>query len=360
VRFTAKPALGLAGLLAAREAVGRLKEDSLAGEVALITGGSRGLGLELAGRLLAEGCRVAICARDEDDLARAREELGAGQDLLAIACDVADRAAVRRMVGEVTAHFGRIDILINNAGTITVGALKSLSLHDFQHAMRVMYWGTLYPTLAVLPQMRERRSGRIANITSIGGKISMPHLLPYNAAKAAAIAFSEGLRSELAADGIVVTTVVPGVMRTGSHLHARFAGDREAEYRWFALGAAAPTTMGAGRAARHIIRAVKRGQAEIVFPWTFSLLSRAHGLAPGVTADVLAAVDRALPSSDGETAGSEPGALIEARSGGKLWDAITFAGRRSAEDLNQEQRATEELAAAFAPELDPREGLDGR
>ena len=157
-----------------REATGRLREESLAGEVALITGGSRGLGLKLAERLLDEGCRVAICARDETELEEARLSLEKAGDVLAIPCDVGDRPGVRRMVDQVTDRFGPIDLLINNAGVITVGSVHSMTLHDFQHAMKVMYWGTLYPTLAVLPQMRSRRSGRIVNVTSVGGKISMP------------------------------------------------------------------------------------------------------------------------------------------------------------------------------------------
>src|SRR5450759_4776995 len=110
----------------------------------------------------------------------------------------------------------------------------------FELAMDVMYWGVLYPTLAVLPQMREHKRGRIVNITSIGGKVSIPHLLPYNSAKFAAVGLSEGLRAELAMDGVTVTTIVPGLMRTGSHINAYFKGKQEREYTWFALGASLP------------------------------------------------------------------------------------------------------------------------
>src|SRR5213078_5332449 len=123
--------------------------------------------------------------------------------------------------------------------------------------MAVIFWGTLYPTLAVLPQMLERRSGRIVNITSIGGKVSVPHLLPYNCAKFAALGFSEGLRAELAKDGVSVATVIPGLMRTGSVVSAEFKGRTEAEFTWFSALARSPlTSMDVRRAARRILAAM--------------------------------------------------------------------------------------------------------
>ena len=242
---------------------------------------------------------------------------------------------MRRLIDRVTGHFGRIDILVNNAGVIQVGPLEAITIADFEQAMDTMFWGALYPTLGVLPQMRTRQRGRIVNVTSIGGKISMPHMLPYGAAKFAAVGLSEGLRAELAADGISVTTVVPGEMRTGSFRQALFKGDREAEFRWFAIGATLPTTISADRAARHIVRATKRRQAEVIFPWTMSLAARAQGVAPGVSARALELVNRVMPSADGAAPGAEKGAEIEERLRNPLWDAVTVAGRHAAEQLNE-------------------------
>src|SRR5207248_3538573 len=112
---------------------------------------------------------------------------------------------------------------------------------------------------------RGGRGGRIANVTSIGGKVAVPHLLPYACAKFAAVAYSEGLRAELAGEGIAVTTIVPGLMRTGSFLHASFRGDTEREYALFSLLANAPlASMDAERAARRIVRATRLGEAEVV------------------------------------------------------------------------------------------------
>ena len=107
--------------------------------------------------------------------------------------------------------------MVNNAGMIQVGPLATTTKEDFVTALDVMFWGTLYPTLAVLPQMRARGRGHIVNITSIGDLVSVPHLLPYTCAKFAAVGLSEGLRAELGPVGIRVTTVVPGLMRTGSY-----------------------------------------------------------------------------------------------------------------------------------------------
>src|SRR5205085_12580634 len=118
---------------------------------------------------------------------------------------------------------------------------------------------------AVLPNMRKRRDGRIVNISSIGGKVSVPHLLPYCAGKFALVGYSEGLRAELSDDGIVVTTVCPWLMRTGSPRNATFNGHHKIEYAWFSIGGSLPLlTLSAECAARKILAACSRGDAEVV------------------------------------------------------------------------------------------------
>jgi short-subunit dehydrogenase len=201
----------------------------------------------------------------------------------------------------------------------------------------VNFWGVLNPTLEVLPGMRARGSGRIVNITSIGGKISVPHLLPYSCAKFAAVGLSEGLRAELADTGISVTTVVPGLMRTGSHLHAEFGGEQEAEYRWFALNASAPypIAIGADRAARLIVSAAKRGQAECTYPVSALVAARLSGLFPSVTTNALTLVDRLLPQPPQQPAGTSLGAAIEADLDSPLLRAATVLGRAAAEEYKQ-------------------------
>lgn len=285
----------------------------LAGEVAVITGGSRGLGLLLAREFARAGCKIVICARDAAELARAREEIAReGVDVLAVPCDLTRRAEAEDLIATATRHFGQVDILVNNAGIIAVGPVEAMGVEDFAQAMDIIFWGTLYPTLAVLPQMRARRGGRIVNITSIGGKVAVPHLLPYSAAKFATTGFSEGLHAELHADGITVTTVAPGELRTGSYVNVPFKGDVEGEFRWFSIGDNLPfNSMDAERAARAIVRATKRGEAERILTVPAVVATRVHGLFPGLTADLLALADRALPKADGGATKTVPGREIE-------------------------------------------------
>lgn len=286
-------------VIAAGAVLNRLRMAEMRGKVVLITGGSRGLGFAIAQEFAALGSRIVICARNEEELRIAADELRRmGAEVLTIRCDVGNQQEVESMVQQATSHFGGIDVLINNAGIISVGPLESQTIDDFREAMDVMFWSDVYTTLAVLPQMKSRRSGWIANITSIGGKVSVPHLLPYSCAKFAAVGLSEGLTAELAKDGIHVTTVVPGLMRTGSHLNAYFKGDHRAEFSWFSVGAGSPLfSIGARRAARSIVRAVRRGQAELVLSVPAKLAVAFHGLMPGATAHMMGLANRVMPGT---------------------------------------------------------------
>lgn len=330
---------GIGAALAVREVVGSAREVDLNGQVALITGGSRGLGLALARELADQGCRLAICARDEAELLRAGEDLERhGAQVIAVRCDVADKADVDRMIAVVEAEFGRIDILICNAGVMQVGQVDSMELEDFRQAMDIMYWGVLHPILAALPAMRARKEGRIAVITSIAGKVSVPRMVPYDGAKSAAVGLTEGLRAELASDGITVTTIVPGLMRTGSYLNAYFSGDeegRETHYRLFTPISSLPLiTASTDGAARAFVRAIRRGAIEVVYPPIFTPVVRLHGLAPSLTIQVLSVIDRLLPpSGDSET--TVRGSTIDRQIESPLWRALTALGRRGAERFLQ-------------------------
>lgn len=328
--------LGLAAGFAA--ALRPHPEWDLSGQVALITGGSRGLGLLLARELGRQGCQLAICARDEAELARARGDLEArGMTVHAVRCNVADRMDVERFIAEAMRRFGGIDLLVNNAGIIEVGPVETMTVADFEDAMRVNFWGMVYPTLSALPVMRAQGGGRIVNITSIGGKVSIPHLLPYNCAKFAAVAFSQGLRAEVAQDGITVVTVVPGLMRTGSYLNATFKGDTEAESTWFALGATLPgVSMDAERAARQIVRAAKRGDAEVILSAPAWLLARLHGLFPGLTADLLRLVNQlVLPTAEGDSQNAVRGHEALSRDRSAVLRTLTRLGRAAADRFGQ-------------------------
>jgi NAD(P)-dependent dehydrogenase (short-subunit alcohol dehydrogenase family) len=303
----------------------------------LITGASRGLGLATAREFGSLGAIVAICARDRAELDRAHRDLSArGVRAHTFVCDITDRNQVQAMVAAAVGRLGPIDLLVNNAGIIKVAPFSEMTVEDFEEAMQVMFWGMLYTTLAVLPGMRARKQGAIVNITSIGGKVSVPHLLPYCCAKFAAVALSEGLRTELAPAGIRVTTIAPGLLRTGSHLNAVFKGRQSREYTWFAAGAATPlVSISAERAARSIVRAAVRGTGEKVLSVPAELAARLVGLAPGLSGELLTLVNRALPAETGGRTAECTGHDVEATMNSRLWKAVTRFGQRAAGELNE-------------------------
>lgn len=291
---------GIGAVVVARALLKRRSNFNFRDKVVIVTGSSRGLGLVLARELVQEGARVGLCARNRAELDRAESDLGRPDQVLTHACDLSRREEVERMVAVVRERWGRVDVVINNAGIIVVGPIEEMTLEDFQEAMAINFWAAVHTTLAVLPEMRRRRAGRIVNISSIGGEVSVPHLLPYCASKFALTGFSEGLRSEVAKDGIVVTTVCPGLMRTGSPPNAFFKGQHRAEYAWFALGDALPgLSTSAESAARQILRACRRGDAEVTLTLPAKIAARVHGLFPGLTTDVMSAVNRLLPDAGG-------------------------------------------------------------
>ncbi|WP_234443463.1 SDR family NAD(P)-dependent oxidoreductase [Streptomyces sp. NRRL B-24484] len=219
-----------------------------------------------------------ICARDPQEPTTAERELSRRGTVASTVCDLADPDAPERLVAATVERFGRFDVLVNNAGLIKVGPLQAFGAEDFDRALDVMVRAPIRLVLAALPGMRERRSGTIVTVSSIGGRIPAPHLLPYVAAKFAPAGLSAGLRAELAADGIGVTTVLSGLMRTGFHRAAAFAGRPEHEYARFAPAASLPLlSMDAARAARAIVRAAERGRPELV-------LTRPPSSAAGCTA----------------------------------------------------------------------------
>ena len=184
-KWATRFALAAAFAYAAAKVAGRWRKADLRGEVAVIVGGSRGLGLMIARELAAAGCRLVIGARDVDQLRVAQRDLEArGAEVLIWPCDVGNRRDIDLLVAEAGERFGRIDILVNVAGLIQVGPAESMTIDNFRDAFAVNFWGPLHAMDAVIAQMQERGHGRIVNITSIGGELPVPHLLPYVAAKA--------------------------------------------------------------------------------------------------------------------------------------------------------------------------------
>ena len=268
--------------------------------VVVITGGSRGLGLVLARQLAAQGARLCLLARDLEELERARQQLPADADVMVIRCDVRRRADVRAAMAQVLEKWTAVDVLINNAGVIQVGPLEHMTHEDFENAMATHFWGPLHLMYEVLPAMRRRSFGRIVNIASIGGKIAVPHLAPYCASKFALVGLSDSVRAELSQHGIRVTTVCPGLMRTGGPWNADMKGRHEAEYAWFAISDSTPgLSMSAERAARQIIEACRFGDAELVLTLPAQAAVVANTAAPSVVAALTALANRLLPQPAG-------------------------------------------------------------
>ncbi|HKQ80133.1 MAG TPA: SDR family oxidoreductase [Blastocatellia bacterium] len=307
----------------------------LRGKRVLITGGSRGLGLALGREFISRGACVAICARDVEELERASSDLvRPGRPVLALPCDVANLEEVGRMVAAVREHFGTIDVLVNNAGVIEVGPVETMTKSDYEEALNINLYGPLNTMLTVIPEMRQRGEGRIVNIASIGGKIAIPHMTPYATSKFALIGLSKAMRAELAKDGVIVTAVCPGLMRTGSPRNATFKGQHRAEYAWFSISDSLPLlTVSAERAARRIVTACQRGEAEVIFPLHAKIAAMAEAIAPEITAELLGFINRLLP---------EPGGIGTARIKGSESQSslspswLTLLGDRAARRYNEE------------------------
>lgn len=266
-----------------------------------ITGGSRGLGLALALEYARRGADVAICSRDPNALERAAKRIREmGVRVLTVVCDVRDAGEISDALTRAYAEFGRLDVLVNNAGTIQVGPFESMTREDYEDSLQTHFWAMYHAVESAIPLFQRMGGGRIVNITSIGGKVSVPHLLPYCIGKFAAVGYSEGLRAALRSKNIVVTTVVPGLMRTGSPRNAWFKGQHRKEYAWFALSDALPAfSVAAHSAARAIVDGSLRGDPEVVVSIHAKMLVFLEALVPGLTLRLLEIANALLPKPGG-------------------------------------------------------------
>jgi len=299
------------GAAAAGVALSRMMRASRAidfnGKSVLLFGGSRGLGLVIARELAAEGARVTLAARSREELERAQSDLAdRGLSATIVECDIRDRSEVDATVDRVASEQGTIDVLINDAGIIQVGPIEHMSVEDFEDALATHFWGPLFTILAALPHMRRGGARRIVNISSIGGKIAIPHMVPYSASKFALTGLSEGLHAELSHEGFSVTTVCPGLMRTGSTYNAWFKGQHRLEFAWFHTSDSLPgISIAAQRAARQIIDACRHGDAELVITPAARLAVLMNGLSPSMMATLMTVVNSMLPEAN-DRGGNQP------------------------------------------------------
>jgi NAD(P)-dependent dehydrogenase (short-subunit alcohol dehydrogenase family) len=287
-------ALALSSFVVARMMVRR---DSFAGRVVVITGGSRGLGLALARRFAQENAKLAILARDQEELLRAKIDLDKyASTVTTWVCDVKNESDVRSTIEEVATVLGGIDLLINNAGEIVVGPPDTMDRKDFQDALDIHFWAPFNVMFASLPYLSKSRFGRIVNFASFGGKVAVPHLAPYCISKFALVGLSDALRAELSLKNISVTTVAPGLLRTGSHKNAFFKGQHRKEFAWFSLGASNPVvSMDADRAACQILDAVRNRRPQLTITFAARLAAIVQALLPNVMADLMKLAARLLP-----------------------------------------------------------------
>jgi NAD(P)-dependent dehydrogenase (short-subunit alcohol dehydrogenase family) len=330
------PAVALLLLIWAIVRFIRTARYPLRDKIVVITGGSRGLGLVLARYVCARGGNVALIARDPEELARAKADLAPhGNVVLTIECDLLDSEQIRSAVRRIIDRFGKIDILINNAGIIEVGPLEHMRPEDFDRAMRLHFWAPLELISQIVPEMRIWGGGRIVNISSIGGKIAVPHMASYSASKFAMTGLSDAVRAELARDNILVTTVAPGMMRTGSHVNAKFKGKHDKEFAWFAVSAGAPLlSMNANRAARKILAACRRGQPSLTLTFAARVAIFGNALFPNLTGYAMKFANRLLPGTGGEE-GNESRAGSQLRRRTPEW--LTRHADRATKKNNEER-----------------------
>src|SRR5881396_2265237 len=227
------------------------------GTAGIVTGASSGIGAQLARDLAARGMRVALLARRADRLAALADEIRrGGGEAMAVPCDVAERASIEGAVASVLERFGRVDLLVNDAGYGRHVLFKDHDAADIERMMRTNYLGVVWATKAVLPAMRARRRGWIVNISSVAGKLGQPDEAAYSASKFAITGLSEGLSYELAPLGIHVMTVYPALVRTEMFTPAVLARMPERS-----MSFVEPAVL-----SRDVLHALARGRHEVTVP----------------------------------------------------------------------------------------------
>ncbi|CAN5328592.1 SDR family oxidoreductase [soil metagenome] len=291
-------ALAIGGYLISKSIRRARRTLTLNNKVVLITGGSRGLGIVLARKIAKEGGKVVICGRSDESLDEASRDLEKiTSKYLALQCDITDKHQIKQLIQRINSEIGTVDVLINNAGIIQVAPMDLMDDEDYKSAMNVHTWGALNLINEVLPEMKRKKAGRIVNIISIGGIISYPHLLPYNVSKHALSGLSKGVAAEVNSRNIRVTSVYPGLMRTGSPRNVEVKGKYEKEYAWFKIADSLPgLSMNTEKAATRIIEAMKRGDYTLVLSFPAKIIAFLQALVPDLTISLFKLDNYFLPS----------------------------------------------------------------
>lgn len=317
------------------------REYRFEGKHVLITGGSRGLGLALARRFLQQGASVTLLARDEEELKRAQLRLKSSfrkSRVDYLVCDVTKVEDLPAVLREAHRLGGWIDVVVNNAGSIMASPFELMEASDFRAQVDLHLNAVVGMTRELAKYFRVRGGGRIVNITSIGGKIALPHMSGYTASKFALAGFSRAMAAELAPHNITVTTVYPGLMRTGSTIQAVFKGDQEKEFALFSAMDLMPGfSMSASKAARRIVEACRQGDVEAIIGWPAKAGAFFYQNFPEITGTFFKAVSFLLPQ--GHSHEARTGAASQNLFGRLKWAApLRRSDRQARLELNQKEK----------------------
>ncbi len=246
----------------------------LQGTTAVITGATSGIGHQTALEFARAGASVVVAGRRQERLqAVAREIESLGCQALAVRADVSDQAQVERLIAKTVTKFGRLDVLVNNAGVALAAPFSNMSIEDFRQLMEVNFWGAVYACKAALPQMRQQAGGGVMlNVSSILGKRGVPYETAYCASKFALAGFSEALRTEVMSEGIDVCTIFPGAVETEIF-------ESSANQTGFEMPAYLPK-FPAREMARAIVRCARFPQPEVVMALDAQAINFFNKLAP--------------------------------------------------------------------------------
>jgi len=247
----------------------------LSGTTAVITGPTSGIGRETAREFASAGSKVVVAGRRKERLQELVNEIESkGGKAFAVPADVAEQAQVENLIEKAIEHFGRVDVLVNNAGVAVASRFEEMPLEDFRRLMDVNFWGAVYACRAAVPQMRKQRGGVILNISSIFGKRGMPFETAYCASKFALAGLSESLRAELMSENIDVCTIFPGAVETEIF-------DAAANNTGLELPSYVPK-FPARQMAKLIVQTARFPQAEIVAAFDAQAINIAKTVAPAL------------------------------------------------------------------------------
>lgn len=263
----------------------------LQGKVAVVTGGSMGIGEAIAARFVAEGANVVISSRDLQRAEAARQRLGGADRTLAVACDVRRRTDLESLLKAALDRFGRIDIWVNNAGHGLLDSVEQMNMADCRSMFDTNLFGAIEAMQVVIPQMKRHGGGTLVNVSSVAGHIAVPYMAAYCATKAALNQIGRAARVELRGTGVHVMTVCPGYIETAFSQNAVKGANRQR------LSAGGGKRTSPARVADAVLRGILARKREIVVPWKDRLTIKTYQNAPRFLEWVMARMLRPADSA---------------------------------------------------------------